>query len=392
MACAKAADKFELKTGPLKGRKVTVDGPEYETCAGLGSNIGVFDPEWIIEANFYADHYGLDTISLGTGIAFVCECYELGFLNKEITNGLELKFGAKDDIMELIHRMGRGDDEFARIVGLGIHRMKKIFAEKYGAPSDVLENIGMEGQGLEVSEYVPKESVAQWGGYFLTLKGPQHDEAWLIFMDRVNKQLPTFEDKAEALHYFPNFRLWFSLVGLCKLPWNDIEPADNAIKYKGIEAAKVPEHVQNYVDLFNAVTGKKITKEELIIQSERVYNFQRVFQLRLGRGTRKDHNIPLRAIGPVFPDEWEARSDYYDNELKAAGIDPENLSTEEKIKKLQNYRLSQWEQLVDAVYRRRGWNKNGIPTIETLRRLGIDYPEVVEVVKRHLKPEDEWES
>ena len=47
----------------------------------------------------------LDTISLGTGFAFVCECYELGFLNKEITKGLELKFGAKDDIMELIHRM-----------------------------------------------------------------------------------------------------------------------------------------------------------------------------------------------------------------------------------------------------------------------------------------------
>ena len=127
-------------------------------------------------------------------------------------------------------------------------------------------------------------------------------------MDRINKQLPTFEDKAEALHYFPNFRLWFSLVGVCKLPWNDIEPADNVIKYKGIEAAKVPEHVQNYVDLFNAVTGKNITKEVLIIQSERVYNFQRVFQLRLGKGTRKDHYIPLRAIGPVFPDEWEARA------------------------------------------------------------------------------------
>ena len=392
MACAKAVDGFELKTGPLKGKKVTVDGPEYETCAGLGSNIGIFDPEWIIEANFYADHYGIDTISSGTGFAFVCECYELGFLNKDITNGLELKFGSKDDLMELIHRIGRGDDEFARIVGLGVHRMKKIFAEKYGAPFEVMEKIGMEGQGIEVSEYVPKESVAQWGGYFLTLKGPQHDEAWLIFMDRINKQLPTFEDKAEALHYFPNFRLWFSLVGVCKLPWNDIEPADNVIKYKGIEAAKVPEHVQNYVDLFNAVTGKNITKEELIIQSEQVYNFQRVFQLRLGKGTRKDHYIPLRAIGPVFPDEWEARAEYYDNELKAAGIDPEGLTTEEKIKKLQEYRLPQWEQLVDAVYKRRGWNKNGIPTIETLERLGIDYPEVVEVVKKHLKPEDEWEE
>ena len=42
------------------------------------------------------------------------------------------------------------------------------------------------------------------GGYGLTLKGPQHDEAWLIFMDMVNNQIPTFEDKAEALHYFPD--------------------------------------------------------------------------------------------------------------------------------------------------------------------------------------------
>jgi aldehyde:ferredoxin oxidoreductase len=390
LACAKAVDHYTIKTGPCKGQVVTVDGPEYETVAGLGSNVGVFDPEFTIEANFYADHYGLDTISLGTGIAFVCECYELGYITKEHTNGLELKFGNKDDIMELIHRMAEGKDEFAKIVGMGVRRMKDIFAEKFGAPRDILEKIGMEGQGIEVSEYVPKESIAQWGGYFLTLKGPQHDEAWLIFMDRVNKQLPTFEDKAEALHYFPNFRTWFSLVGLCKLPWNDIEPADNATKYPPQEAAKVPEHVQNYVDIFNAVTGKNITKEELILQSERVYNFQRVFQLRLGKGTRKHHNIPDRALGPVFPDEWEARAEYYDNELKQAGVNPEGMPTEEKIKKLNEIRRKQWEELVDAVYKRRGWDRNGIPTVETLKRLGIDYPEVVVVVEKHAKPEDRW--
>ena len=392
LACAKAVDNFTLKTGPLKGKVVTVDGPEYETAAGMGSNVGVFDPEWTVEVNFYADHYGIDTISLGTGLAFVCECYELGYLTKEHTNGLELKFGNKDDILELVHRMGDGKDDFAKIVGLGVARMKDIFAEKFGAPREILEKIGMEGQGIEVSEYVPKESIAQWGGYFLTLKGPQHDEAWLIFMDRVNKQLPTFEDKAEALHYFPNFRLWFSLVGLCKLPWNDIEPADNATKYPPQEAAKVPEHVQNYVDIFNAVTGKKITKEDLILQSERVYNFQRVFQLRLGKGTRKYHKIPDRALGPVFPDEWEARAEYYDKELKEGGVDPQGLSTEEKIAKLNKIRREQWEKLVDTVYKRRGWDRNGIPTVETLRRLGIDYPEVVAVVEKHAKPEDQWKE
>ena len=392
MACAKAVDGYVLKTGPWKGKKITVDGPEYETAAGMGSNVGVFDPEWTTETNFYADHYGLDTISLGTGIAFVCECFELGLISKENTNGLELKFGNKDDIMELLHRLGEGKDGFALLVGKGIHKMKDLFAEKFGADRAIMEKIGMEGQGIEVSEYVPKESIAQWGGYFLTLKGPQHDEAWLIFMDRVNKQLPTFEDKAEALHYFPNFRTWFSLVGLCKLPWNDIEPEDNATRHTPQEAARVPEHVQNYVEIFEAVTGKKISKEELILQSERVYNFQRVFQLRLGKGTRKFHNIPDRALGPVWADEWEARAEYYDNELKAGGVDPAGISSQEKCDKLQKIRREQWEKLVDTVYRRRGWDKNGIPTVRKLKELGMDFPEVIAVVEKNAKPEDQWKD
>jgi len=387
MACAKAVDGFTIKTGPCKGQKVTVDGPEYETVASLGSNIGVYDPLWTIEANFYADHYGVDTISLGTGIAFVCECFELGLINKTDTNGLDLNFGMKDDIMELIHRMAVGTDEFAAIVAKGIRYMKKAFAEKYKADAAKMEAIGMEGQGVETSEYVPKESIAQWGGYYLTLKGPQHDEAWLIFMDMVNKQLPTYEDKAEALHYFPNFRTWFSLVGLCKLPWNDVEPANNRIVNPPKEAAKVPEHVQNYVDIFNAVTGKAIKKEDIITMSEKVYNFQRVFQVRMKQGNAF-HNIPLRALGPVFADEWDARKDYYDGKLKEIGVEPAGLSTETKIQKLQEYRLGMWDGLKTAVYKRRGWNKKGIPTVETLKRLGIDYPEVVAVVEKYSKPED----
>lgn len=392
LACAKAVDGYTLKTGPWKGKTITVDGPEYETAAGMGPNVGVFDPEWTTEVNFYADHYGLDTISLGTGIAFVCECYELGLIDKEDTNGLDLRFGNKDDLMELLHRLGEGKDGFALMVGKGIHRMKDLFAEHFGADREVMERIGMEGQGIEVSEYVPKESIAQWGGYFLTLKGPQHDEAWLIFMDRVSKQLPTFEDKAEALHYFPNFRTWFSLTGVCKLPWNDIEPADNATSYPPQEAAKVPEHVQNYVEVFNAVTGKNIDKEELVLQSERVYNFQRVFQLRLGKGTRKYHNIPDRALGPVWADEWEAREEYYDNELKAGGVAPAGLSSQEKCDRLQKIRREQWEELVDAVYKRRGWDRNGIPTVKKLKELGMDLPEVVATVEKHAKPEDQWKE
>lgn len=81
----------------------------------------------------------------------------------------------------------------------------------------------------------------------MTNKDPQHDEAWLIFMDMVNNQIPTFEDKAEALHYFPMFKTWFGLMGLCKIVWNDVTPANNKTQP---EAHKIPEHVDNYVEVY----------------------------------------------------------------------------------------------------------------------------------------------
>ncbi|MBN4062877.1 hypothetical protein JYT33_01585 [Alkaliphilus transvaalensis] len=378
MSCAKAADKFELKTGKYKGDLVTVDGPEYETAAGVGANCGIFDPEYILENNFYCDTYGVDTISFGTLVAFVMECYENGIINKDITGGLELNFGNGEAAMELLHQMSRGEG-FGKIAGQGVRRMKKIFVEKYGADPEFLHDIGMEQKGLEFSEYLPKESLAQQGGYGLTNKGPQHDEAWLIFMDMVNNQIPTFEDKAEALHYFPMFRTWFGLCGLCKLPWNDIVPESN-ISAK--EPAKIPEHVQNYVDIFNGVTGRNIDKEELIVQSERVYNFQRIFNIRMGVGRRVHDAVPYRSVGPVTVEEYESRSERYDKQLiEDVGYNPEGKSTEEKIKVMREYREDQYEQLIDAVYKRRGWTMDGVPKVEKLKEIGMDLPQLIEVIK-----------
>ncbi|MTI95739.1 MAG: aldehyde:ferredoxin oxidoreductase [Firmicutes bacterium] len=380
MSCCKAVDDFELKTGPFKGEKVIVDGPEYENAAGLGANCGIFDLDYIFEANFYCDTYGLDTISTGTLMAFAMECYENGIIDKEVTGGMELKFGNKDAAMELLHQMGQGRG-FGKIAGQGVRRMKELFIKEYGADPEFLQDIGMEAKGLEYAEYVSKESLAQQGGFGLTNKGPQHDEAWLIFMDMVNNQIPTFEDKAEALHYFPMFRTWFGLQGLCKLPWNDVEPEGNR---ELPDAAKVPEHVQNYVDIFNAVTGKNIDKEEMIRQSERVYNFQRVFNLRMGFGKREHDAIPYRSVGPVTVEEYESRAERYDGQLKELGHSPEQMSTEEKMQVLRKHRLEMYETLVDTVYKRRGWTMDGVPTLEHLQALGIDFPEVVEVVKKHL--------
>jgi aldehyde:ferredoxin oxidoreductase len=260
--------------------------------------------------------------------------------------------------------------------------MRKYFAAEYGADPNFLKDIGMEVKGMEISEYVTKESLAQQGGYGMALKGGQHDEAWLIFIDQVNNLIPTFEDKAEALHYFPMWRTWFSLHGLCKLPWNDILPEGNADTE---EPAKVPEHVENYTWLYEGMTGEKITADELLTHSERVYNLQRVLALRLGYGTREHDYPPYRAVGPVTDEEYESRVDRYDKQLQEnAGFNIDGLSISERNALLRKYREERYELLIDAVYKRRGWDSNGIPTIEKLHQLGIDLPNILDVVNNAI--------
>ncbi|HAK00129.1 MAG TPA: aldehyde:ferredoxin oxidoreductase, partial [Bacteroidales bacterium] len=151
------------------------------------------------------------------------------------------------------------------------------------------------------------------------------------------------------------------------------------------EPHKIPEHVDNYVAIYQAVTGNPFSKEELIRQSERVYNFQRVFNLRRGYGKRIHDQQPYRAAGPVTAEEYESRAERYDKQLKELlGIEPSTKTTKEKVAILRKHREAQYEKLVDAVYHRRGWTPNGVPTKEHLKNIGMDLPEVLEVVSEHL--------
>jgi aldehyde:ferredoxin oxidoreductase len=115
-----------------------------------------------------------------------------------------------------------------------------------------------------------------------------------------------------------------------------------------------------------------------------VYNFQRLFNLKMGYGTREHDAIPYRSMGPVTAEEYESRAERYDAQLRESGFNPEGKSTAEKMAALREHREKRYETLVDAVYKRRGWTANGIPALETVKRLGIDYPDVVALVKKHV--------
>lgn len=386
VACAHGVKDFVPLTGPYQGQKVFVDGPEYETIAGCGSNLGIFDPHTVIEMNFYCDAYGLDTISVGTSIAFAMECFEAGLIDERVTDGLQLVFGNRQAALTLVHQMAAGKG-FGKIVGQGVRRMKDIFSKGEGVDAAFLNDIGMEAKGLEFSEYISKESLAQQGGYGLALKGPQHDEAWLIFLDMVHNLMPSFKQKAEALFWFPMFRTWFSLCGLCKLPWNDIVPEDNK---DTPEPAKVMKHVQWYAEYFQAVTGRKTTPADLIGMSETIYNFQRLFNLKMGFGRRVHDSIPYRAMGPVTADEYESRQERFDTQLiEQHDVDIAGKSTAEKITLLRQLREDAYKKLQDAVYARRGWSADGIPTLATVKRLGIDFPDILKLLAAHEEGHDQ---
>jgi len=90
-------------------------------------------------------------------------------------------------------------------------------------------------------------------------------------------------------------------------------------------------------------------------------------------------------VGPVTEEEYLSRQERYDGLLQSKqGIDPAGKSTAEKMALLRAYREDQYQQLIDAVYKRKGWTPEGVPTLEHLQNIGMDLPEVLEVVKRFL--------
>ena len=393
LSCTKGCEAHTLTTGPFAGRTVAVDGPEYETAAAI-TNLGIFEIPAIMEYAWYCDEYALDTISTGVVIAFLIEAYQEGHLTKDDTDGLELKWDDKDTVFALLHKMAHGEAGFTCEVGRGIRHMKSWVSERAAARNgndkekimQELELFGMECKGLEFSMYITKESLAQQGGYGFALKGPQHDESWLIALDQIKNEMPSFAQKAAALKWFPLFRTWFNIAGLCKLPWIDVRHPDAA---KTADPAKNLPTVDCYLELVNSTLGTEKTIEDLLTESERCYLLHKLINLRQGFGTRIHDRIPLRAMAPVFADEFASRRDYYIKDLtENTDLEINGQDDSELLLLLQNHRRRQYEILADTVYAEKGFDANGIPLDETLQRLGFTAPEYQKIVDQARQTSD----
>jgi len=369
-----------LTTGEHQGRKVWVDGPEYETAAGFGSNMGIWNPEFIMEANWHCDNYGVDSITIAVIIAFVMECFQKGYLTSADTDGLEIVWGNEAATMTFFHRINRGETELARVAGKGMLELVDWVCSTYKRKTGIdpraeLSKFAMQTKGLPFSLYRTHRSLSMQGSFAAASDiGAHHAAAWLIKVDLLGA-FPSFEEKAKALITYPRVRLGNDNMGLCKLPWVDVFNPDSG-KRTGTDIYINPASQEIYADFYNAMLGKDMTWEQIFEQTDRDINLQRVMNfMNYGKETCQHDWIPERAIGPTDERLYEAEQEYHDQEL--AGIldktptEIQSMSTSEKLEILMTHRKEQLHNLIQIYYKERGWNPLGIPTVATLQQLGL---------------------
>jgi len=370
-----------LTTGEHVGRKVWVDGPEYETAAGFGSNLGVWHPEFIMEANWHCDNYGIDTITTAVIMAFIMECYQRGYLTREDTDGFTLTWGDENAALQFIHDLARGKTVLTRIAGLGMTELITWVAEKYGArtgESDSikeLQTFAMQTKGLPFSLYRTHRSLSMQASYAAASDiGAHHAAAWLVKVDLLGA-FPTFEAKARALITYPRVRLGNDNLGLCKLPWVDVFNPDS-MKRENADIYINPASQELYADFYNGMLGTTLTWEQIFEQTDHDINLQRVMNiLSFGATTGERDWIPDRAIGPTEDALYELEKDYNDGQLSQIFNKPiteiTQMTTTEKRMALMKHRKQELRKLIHVYYQERGWTDQGVPKVDTLKQIGL---------------------
>ena len=335
------------RTVKVEGK--AVKGPELETLGLLGGNICNNDLEKILEWNYELDELGLDTISAANTVAWAMEANENGLWD----NGLV--FGKVEDLAKIFddiaHRRGIGDE---------LAEGSKRLSEKYGG-----KEYAMHAKGLELAAYEPRRAVGQGLGYAVSNRGGCHlNGGYLVILEGLglNTNAQTPRAKADFTMLFQDLMETISASGQCLFtsyaffpgflitkPNGPITKVVNAAvpyvgwavrfmnRYPELLAIHLP--VFHHTKMIRYATGMKMNFGRYLAIGERGYTMERYINTKFGISA-EDDKLPKR--------------------LTDTPQDPKNPKTKVPL-----------EAMKKTYYAARGWDKNGIPTEKTLRRLKI---------------------
>jgi aldehyde:ferredoxin oxidoreductase len=309
------------------------EGPEYESIWAFTGPIESDNIEASIAADQLCDDLGLDTISTGSTIGFAYELYEKGLLKKSDTDGLELVYGNPAPMVALVRKIGYREG-IGDLLALGTRRV----AEKIGAESNTY---AIHVKGLELPAYEPRGAKSQGYNYATASIGASHCYGYAA-QDVFGSPLPHptdrfSEENADIVIYNQNETAWHECGVACLFSggWGWMELFDKLVAAaRGIAKYTEP----GYLDKVG----------------ERIFNLERVFNIREGFG-RQDDFLPPR-------------------------IRTEPLHTREA--KGEGQTVSHHDEFLDKYYSLRGWTRGGIPTAKKLKELGLDFAVADTAVKR----------
>jgi len=309
-------NKSSIKVGPNKG--VSLIGPEYETIALMGSNLGIDNIEDVAFLNERCNELGMDTISLGGVIGFAIEAYKKGAISKIDLAGIDIDWGKTEELSKLIHDIAYRNCKAADVLAEGV----KIAAEKLGKDSKAY---AVHAKGLEIPGYDPRGSFGMGLAYATSDRGGCHQRAWTVTTEINNPDYDrfSFEKKAKLIKNVQDERAAFFSLVLC-----DFAPISE----------------QDCVDMWNLSTGFKHDVKSYLKSGERIWNLIRLFNLREGLDTADD-TISLRFFKDSFT-KGQAK----------------NITLPEK----------DFKQSLKEYYDLRGWTSKGIPTEKKLKELDLE--------------------
>jgi aldehyde:ferredoxin oxidoreductase len=318
----------KITEGPYAG--AVSEGPDYETIWSLAGNLAYTDQGALITADSMCDKLGMDTIGAGNAIGFACELFQRGIITKKDTDGLDLSWGNHVDVIKLLEKIGRREG-FGELLGEGTKRA----AERIGKDADAY---AMHVKGSEIPAYEPR-AVKGYGLIFATSNvGANH------MYGRPREELAGKADR-------------FAEEGKGKdIARNQISQAveDSVIQCSFTPATGfTPESRAKFLV---AATGFNEFNDPtyLDLVGERILCLERSFNVREGF-SRKDDTLPARM-----------RTEPLANAGPATGQVIRNLDT-----------------LLDEYYDYLGYSRQGIPTEDKLRQLGLDW--VIEDIKKFAK-------
>lgn len=297
----------------LNGKEV--GGPEYESIWAYGANCAIDDLAAINMANYYANEMGLDAIGAPTTIAAAMELYQKGYITDADCDGVPLKWGSSEAIIEWTKRMGTQESKLAKLMAQGSYRL----CEAYGAPE-----ISMSVKKQEMPAYDARGIQGIGLTYATSNRGACHVRGYMISPEILGlpSALDRFatDDKAVWTKIFQDLTAVIDSMGMCVFT---------------SFAMGAPE----YAAILNAATGTNYSVEELLLVGERIYNIERLFNKAAGMKS-EDDTLPKRILNDPIPEG----------------------PSKGEVSKL-NITLPQY-------YEARGW-VNAFPTEETLKRLDL---------------------